>query len=92
MSQNGAEEDSAQIDLLFDQKDLTICEMKYTEKPFVIDKDYAKRLLTKVNVYRKQTRCEKGIFIAFVSASGLKPSLYSVDMITNEASLEDLKD
>ena len=92
LPQKGAEEDGAQIDLLFDRKDriVTICEIKYTEKPFVIDKDYAKRLLTKVNVYRKQTHCKKEIFIAFVSASGLKPSLYSVDMVTNEASLEDL--
>jgi AAA+ ATPase superfamily predicted ATPase len=86
------DEEGAQIDLLFDRKDqiVTICEIKYTEKPFSIDKEYASRLLTKINVYRKQTDCKKEIFVAFISASGLKPSLYSVDLVTNEATLEDL--
>lgn len=86
------EENGAQIDLLFDRKDsiVTICEIKYTEKPFLIDKEYANRLLKKINVYRKQTRCEKEIFIALISASGLKPSIYSTDMVTNEATLDDL--
>ena len=36
----------AQIDLLFDRLDdaITICEIKYSEKPFVINKQYAKNL------------------------------------------------
>jgi AAA+ ATPase superfamily predicted ATPase len=91
-SRQGKEENGAQIDLLFDRKDhiVTICEIKYTEKPFLIDKEYANRLLIKINTYRKQTDCKKEIFVAFISASGLKPSLYSVDLVTNEATLEDL--
>ena len=41
-------DNGAQIDLLFDRMDgaVTICEIKYSAKPFVINKQYAKNLVT----------------------------------------------
>lgn len=43
----------AQIDLLFDQHDvISLCEIKYTDKPFVIDKIYANTLQQKINVFK----------------------------------------
>ena len=46
--------EGTQIDLLFDREDgaTTICEFKYTAKPFIIDKSYAKKLLNKVDVLK----------------------------------------
>jgi hypothetical protein len=85
-------ENGAQIDLLFDRKDdaMTICEIKYSKEPFVIDKQYAANLLNKVAVYKKHTGTNKQIFIAMISASGLKPTMYSEELISGCVTLDDL--
>ncbi len=86
------EEAGVQIDLLFDRKDgaITICEIKYNEQPFVIDKSYANNLLNKIKTYQKQTRTKKQAFLAMITAGGLKPSMYSEEIITAQVTLEDL--
>jgi hypothetical protein len=88
----GSSGKGAQIDLLFDRDDgaITICEIKYTETPFVIDKSYAACLLNKIEVFKQKTGTKKEIFIAFVSASGLKENLYSEDMVSQSVGLDDL--
>jgi uncharacterized protein len=86
-----SDDNGAQIDLLFDRDDgvVTICEIKYTQEPFNIDKSYANNLLNKVEVYKKQTRTTKQIFIAMVTSSGLKPTIYSEELISNQVGLSD---
>lgn len=88
----GSLENGAQIDLLFDRKDdsITICEIKHSQKPFVIDKQYATKLLNKVAAYRKYTGTKKQIFIAMISANGLKPTMYSEELISGCVTLDDL--
>lgn len=85
-------EQGAQIDLLFDRDDdaITICEIKYSEKPFVITKEYANKLKQKCEVFSKVTRTNKQIFIAIISASGLKQNKYSADLISGLVTLDDL--
>lgn len=82
----------AQIDLLFDRNDgvITLCEIKHSDKPFVIDKEYASSLQTKMEVYKKQTRTRKDLFLAMIASNGLKPNLYSKKLISQHANLEDL--
>lgn len=88
----GSKEKGAQIDLLFDRDDgvITVCEIKYTEQPFAIDKAYGQILNQKIDVFRAKTKPTKDIFIAFVSANGLKETLYSKEMVTQVATLDDL--
>lgn len=90
--QKGTEEPGAQIDLLFDRDDdsLTICEIKYTGKPYVIDKQEAMKLKQKIAVFKDKTRTKKQIFLAMISANGLKKSLYSEEMIDGVVTLDDL--
>jgi len=85
-------EDGAQIDLLFDRMDgvITICEIKNSDTPFAIDKAYAQELKRKVDVFKKQTRITKQIFIAMITTCGLKQTIYSEELITDEVNLEDL--
>jgi uncharacterized protein len=88
----GKNENGAQIDLLFDRDDdaITICEIKYTEQAFVIDKQYAKILLNKAEVFKKITKTRKQIFFAIISANGLKPTIYSEELISSCITLDDL--
>lgn len=88
----GKEEDGAQIDLLFDRDDgiMTLCEIKYNQKPFEIDKKYASELQKKIDVFRRQTKSRKQIFLAMITVDGLKKNQYSEEMIRGRAELEDL--
>jgi len=47
-------------------------------------------LLSKVEVYKKQTGARKQIFIAMVSANGLKPTMYSEEIVSSVVTLNDL--
>ena len=82
----------AQIDLLFDQPSgvVTLCEIKHSERPFIIDKDYAEVLRQKIEIYEKQTRTRKKTFLAMITSGGLKPSKYSKEMVSQEVCLDDL--
>lgn len=86
------EEEGAQIDLLFDRPDQTIslCEIKYSNKPFVIDKKQSKELLRKKNIYEKITKTNKQIFFSMITSSYLKKNMYSEEIIASEVTLEDL--
>jgi uncharacterized protein len=89
----GKDESGAQIDLLFDRDDdsITICEIKYTDKPFAIDKQYAHKLTNKIEVFTKATKIKKKIFTAIISANGLKETMYSAELINGGVvTLEDL--
>ena len=92
VSIKGSKEDGAQIDLLFDRDDdaITIIEDKFTEKPFIIEKSYAERLKRKIDVFKEKTNTAKQIFLAFVSASGLKKTIYSEEMVSGIVTLDDL--
>ena len=82
----------AQIDLLFDRKDdaITVCEIKYTTKPFILTKDYVTQLERKVDVFKNKTKTEKQIFLALVTAQGVKKNSYSEDTLSGIVTLEDL--
>ena len=43
-----------------------------------------------MEIFRKQTRTKKQLFLCMVTTMGLKPTMYSEEIITNEATLEDL--
>ena len=82
----------AQIDLLIDRSDdaITLCEIKYTNKPFLIDRQYAEILNKKMDVFRVVTKTSKQIFMALISANGLKTTAYSSKIVDQCATLEDL--
>lgn len=88
----GSKELGAQIDLLFDRDDdsITACEIKYTNTTFVIDKHYAKELTNKIDTFKRKTKITKQIFIVMISANGIKPTIYSEELISGCVTLNDL--
>ena len=81
-----------QIDLIFDRPDdiVNLCEIKYTKEPFVIDKQYAKQLRYREQIYCKKTGTKKQIFHSFIASSGLKKNLYSEDLVESFITLKEL--
>lgn len=84
--------EGAQIDLLFDRPDntITICEIKCSDSPFAIDKSYAQELLKKMEIFRKQTRTKKQLFLSMITIFGLKPTMYSEEIVTNQVIIDEL--
>ena len=82
----------AQIDLVIDRRDgiINICEMKFSIKPYVIDKKYAEELRHKIETFREQTQTSKSIFLTMITAFGLQKNEYSNAWVQNSLSLNEL--
>ncbi|MFH0945612.1 MAG: ATP-binding protein [Planctomycetota bacterium] len=80
----------AQIDLLLDREDdtITLCEMKFTESAFTIDRKHARELMEKIGVFEAVTKTRKSIQLVMVSAAGLKANSFSEDLVADCVSLE----
>ena len=67
------DERGAQIDLLIDRKDaaVNLCEMKFSESEFLVEKRYADELRRKRDVFRSITGTRKSIFITLVTTFGV---------------------
>lgn len=87
-----SKEVGAQIDLLLDRQDnaISVCEIKYSSKICSLDKNEAKNLLNKIEVFQKQTKTKKQIFLAMITTMGLKRNVWSEDLIHNVIELHDL--
>ncbi len=85
-------ERGAQIDLLIDRTDNTInlCELKFSEYPFVIDKKYAAELEQKVQVFKQRTQTRKAVFLTLVTASGLEQNSYATSLVASHIQLNQL--
>ena len=81
-----------QIDLLVDRNDdaITVCEIKYTDKAFLISKSYAENLKHKIEIFKERTHTNKHIFLAIISANGLKQNEYSKELVSKVITLDDL--
>lgn len=81
----------AQIDLVLDRSDgcTTLCEIKYSENEFAINKSYAKNLQNKVNRFKEETGTKKHIFLAMITVAGVKKNEYSAEITSNQVVLDD---
>ncbi|MBT1712458.1 ATP-binding protein, partial [Fulvivirgaceae bacterium PWU5] len=79
------QEKGAQVDLLLDRKDFVInlCEMKYSESEFLIDKDYAEDLENKKEVFARQTKTKKSVYVTFITTFGIKENEYAKRLVQN---------
>jgi len=88
----GTEEQSgAQIDLLIDRRDhvINLCEMKYSEKEYMIDQETDMNLRHKIAVFIEATKTRKTIQTTMITTYGIKPNQYS-NLISNQVVLNDL--
>jgi uncharacterized protein len=82
----------AQIDLLIDRRDNTInlCEMKFSDSPFTIDKRYAAALREKKDIFRRVTNTRKNIFITMVTTFGVTDNAYAKELIASSLTADAL--
>jgi len=84
--------DGTQIDLLIDRKDgcINLCEMKFSEFEFVIDKKYAENIANKIRLFKEVTKTKKTVFFTAVSTHGFKDNEYKLRWIQSEVIMNNL--
>lgn len=89
--QLGGEKDGAQIDLLIDRDDriINICEMKFSEKPYSITKEYASKLRLKMAIFSEATHNRKSLVLTMVTTYGVLPGIHS-GIVMSEVMMDDL--
>jgi len=84
-------EPAAQIDLLIDRNDgiINLCEMKYADDEFVIDKKTDENLRNKKSSFIREAKVRKAVHITMVTTYGVKRNEYWGN-IQSEVKMDDL--
>ena len=82
----------AQIDLLIDRKDVTVnlCEAKFTQKEFVLTKNYTADLRRKRSVFGHVTKTKKSIVTTLITTYPAIRNKYYFEEIHSEVTMDDL--
>ena len=83
--------EKAQIDLLISRGDNTIniCEMKFANSPFTIDKAYADNLQNKIESFRNATSTRCSLHLTMLTTFGVSHNEYW-NIVQNEVTMDDL--
>jgi uncharacterized protein len=81
-----------QVDLVIDRRDdcINLCEMKYSQGEFVIDRRYAEELRTKREVFREVTKTRKTLFLTLVTAFGVRDNAYARELVDHAITMHAL--
>lgn len=81
-----------QIDLLIDRNDnvINICEAKFYDRAFSLDKKYADDLRNTMRIFRERSKTRKSLFLTFISSFGLVPNINSIGFVQQEVKMESL--
>lgn len=82
----------AQIDMLIDRKDgmINLCEAKFSNKEFIIDKDYNAKLRQKRSVFSHVTKTKKSVVTTLITTYPAMINNYYLEEIHSEVSMDDL--
>ncbi len=82
----------AQIDLLIDRKDQVIhlCEAKFTDQEFLINKSYVAALRRKRSVFTQVTGTKKAVFTTLITTFPAIQNKYYLEEVQSEVTMEDL--
>ena len=84
--------ESAQIDLVIDRDDnrINICEVKFCNGPFTIDKRYAQNLRNKIFEFTKENKVRKNVALTMVTTFGVKQNSHSLSIVEDDLRMESL--
>ena len=87
-----ANETGVQIDLLIDRGDnaVNICEIKFSQTPFVISKKYAEELRAKLFAFKASTKTRKSLFLTMITTYGLVENKYSTTLVHQHIEMDAL--
>jgi AAA+ ATPase superfamily predicted ATPase len=86
----GRDGNGAQIDLLYDRDDgvLSLCEVKYRDGEYALDRGAARSLMHKLDVFQRRMKPRKRISLSLITSGSFRPNAWSQDLIERHASIE----
>lgn len=86
------QDEGTQVDLLIDRADacINLCEIKFSESEFAIDKNYAKRLQLRRDTFRRVTKTKKAVLITFLTTNGIRNNPYALEVVDSSLTMEAL--
>lgn len=91
VDKDGTEHKGTQIDLIIDRRDETInlCEVKFTTDEYIITQEYAERLNSRKETFRKITGTRKSLHTTMITTYGLKHNKHIAN-VQREVTMVDL--
>jgi len=85
------EHNGAEIDMLIERADrmIHLCEMKYSQSTYNIDKEYAMKLRERMGIFDQVTKNKKGLLHTFVTTYGLGEGKHT-SLVHSEVTMDDL--
>ena len=69
---------------------INLCECKFSNDDFTIDKEYATQLRRKVEVFKSATKTKKAVWLTFITSYGLQTNAYSNELVQKSLTAEAL--
>lgn len=89
--QQGSSDKGAQIDLVIKRVDkmIHLCEMKFSEHPYSITKDYEEKLKMRRSLFMDVTGESRGVVLTMITPNGVKSGMHT-STIHSEITVKDL--
>ena len=68
---------------------INLCEIKFCETPYIITKEYAMKLRTRMAVFQNETKNRKSLVNTMITTYGLVPGMHSA-IAQSEVVMDDL--
>ena len=83
--------EGAQVDLVLDRSDrvINLCEMKFSETPYVMTKEYEAKLRNRMAIFGAETHTTKSLATTMVTTYGVMPGIHS-GIVQSEVVMDDL--
>ena len=77
--------------MLIDRVDriINVCEIKFSEMPYTITKDYEEKLRMKMAIFRQESKSTKALSLTMITTYGVLPGIHS-GIVQNEVVMDDL--
>ncbi|MEI6525279.1 MAG: ATPase [Planctomycetota bacterium] len=69
---------------------IDLCEIKSSDKPFTITKNYAESLARKIRVFRERSGRHQTLFLTMITPYGVAANRYSEQLVNKQVTLGDL--
>ncbi|MBB72126.1 MAG: ATPase [Legionellales bacterium] len=84
--------DKAQIDLVIERADncINLCEIKFYNDEFIVDKDYADKLQQKKRHFQQATKTKKALFTTLITPYGVRQNQHYLESVQSQLTVDDL--
>ncbi len=82
--------DKAQVDLVIDRDDgiINLCEMKFYQSPFSINRKEYATLRNKILQFKSETKTRKNIFLTLITTYGITENANSLELVSNSLTMD----